>query len=63
LNNTEDQLFTLSEMKRADEILTAVYRKAGASEKYKTSFHPGVHKFDATMQKEAFEWFDRWLKE
>jgi dienelactone hydrolase len=62
LNNTEDQLFTLSEMKRADEILTQVYRKAGASDKYKTSFHPGVHKFDAKMQEEAFEWFDRWLK-
>jgi dienelactone hydrolase len=62
LNNTEDELFTLSEMKRADEMLGHIYRKAGAAEKYKTSFHPGVHKFDAKMQKEAFEWFDRWLK-
>lgn len=62
LNNNEDQLFTPVEMKRADEILTEVYRKAGASDKYKTSFHPGPHKFDAKMQREAFEWFDRWLK-
>jgi dienelactone hydrolase len=62
LNNSEDQLFTLSEMKRADEILKEVYAKANAVDKYKASFYPGPHKFDAKMQKEAFEWFDRWLK-
>jgi dienelactone hydrolase len=62
LSNSEDQLFTLSEMKRSDEILRAIYQKAGAADKYKTSFHPGTHKFDAKMQREAFEWFDRWLK-
>jgi dienelactone hydrolase len=62
LNNNEDQLFTLSEMKRSDEILKAIYEKAGARDHYKTSFHAGPHKFDAKMQREAFEWFDRWLK-
>ncbi|PSR57400.1 hypothetical protein AHMF7605_21210 [Adhaeribacter arboris] len=62
LNNTHDTLFTLPEMQRADKILTEIYQKAGASEHYKCSFHPGPHKFDATMQKEAFAWFDRWLK-
>jgi dienelactone hydrolase len=62
LNNTEDQLFTLSEMRRADEILREVYTKAGSPDKYRCSFHPGLHKFDATMQKEAFDWFDKWLK-
>jgi dienelactone hydrolase len=62
LNNTEDPLFTLSEMKEADKILRAVYSKAGADERYKCSFHPGVHKFDKAMQEEAFDWFDRWLK-
>ncbi len=29
---------------------------------YKCSFYPGEHKFDADMQKEAFGWFDKWLK-
>lgn len=62
LNNNEDALFTLPEMKRADEILTAVYRKAGAADRYKANFYPGPHKFDRPMQKDAFEWFDRWLK-
>jgi dienelactone hydrolase len=62
LNDIEDQLFTLSEMKKADEILTAVYAKANAPERYKCSFHPGPHKFDKAMQEEAFAWFDRWLK-
>ena len=62
LNNTEDQLFTLSEMKRADDIMRELYAKAGASDKYRCSFHPGLHKFDAKMQDEAFAWFDKWLK-
>lgn len=62
LNNNEDALFTLPEMKRADQILTDVYRKAGAADRYKANFYPGPHKFDRTMQKDAFEWFDRWLK-
>ena len=62
LNNSEDQLFTLDEMHRADEILSAVYEKAGAAERYRASFYPGPHKFDLEMQAEAFEWFDRWLK-
>jgi dienelactone hydrolase len=62
LNNNEDQLFTPPEMHRADDILKAVYAKAGAADKYKASFYPGPHKFDLDMQKEAFAWFDRWLK-
>jgi dienelactone hydrolase len=62
LNNDEDALFTLDEMKRADVMLTEVYRKAGAGDRYRASFHPGKHKFDLPMQEEAFAWFDRWLK-
>jgi dienelactone hydrolase len=62
LNNRQDALFTMPEMERADRILTEVYKKAGASERYKASFYDGPHKFDKDMQKEAFAWFDRWLK-
>lgn len=63
LNNEEDPLFTLSEMKAADTILGDVYSKAGADERYRCSFYPGPHKFGRPMQQEAFDWFDRWLKE
>lgn len=62
LNDIEDNLFTLEEMKKADQILQDVFAKADASDKYKCSFHPGPHKFDLAMQKEAFDWFDKWLK-
>ena len=62
LNDTHDDLYTLSEMQRADTIMSEVYAKAKASDKYKCSFYPGPHKFDANMQKEAFDWFDQWLK-
>ncbi len=61
LNDIEDQLFTLPEMERADRILSEVYAKAGASDRYRASFYPGPHKFDLPMQAEAFAWFDQWL--
>jgi dienelactone hydrolase len=62
LNDSDDFLYTLREMKRADNILTEVYQKAGAVNRYKCSFYPGPHKFDANMQAEAFDWFEKWLK-
>jgi dienelactone hydrolase len=61
-NNNEDPLFTLPEMRRADAILAEVYAKAGASDRYRCSYYPGLHKFDREMQAEAFAWFDRWLQ-
>jgi len=61
LNNREDQLFTLSEMERADRMLSEVYSKADAKNRARTRFFPGPHKFDLTMQKEAFAWFHQWL--
>lgn len=62
LNDNEDTLYTLPEMKRAEEILKQVYKKANAEERFQCSYYPGPHKFDAAMQMEAFNWFDKWLK-
>ncbi|MEP6734734.1 MAG: hypothetical protein ABJA70_04390 [Chryseolinea sp.] len=62
LNDSDDGLYTLPEMKRADGILAEVYKKAKASDRYKSSYYPGPHKFDIAMQAEAFSWFDKWLK-
>jgi len=62
MSSNEDQLYTLPEMKRADQILATLYQKAGASDHYQGRFYAGGHKFDAEMQTDAFEWFDRWLK-
>ncbi len=61
LSNRQDQLFTLPEMQKSDEILREVYRIAKAPDAYKTSFYDGPHKFDQAMQQEAFGWLDRWL--
>jgi dienelactone hydrolase len=61
-NNVQDELFTLSEMERAADILRQVYAKAGAADAYRCTFYPGPHKFDRAMQAEAFDWFDHWLQ-
>jgi dienelactone hydrolase len=62
LNDSDDSLYTLPEMNKAERILGEVYKKAGASDHFHCSYYPGPHKFDASMQTEAFGWFDRWLK-
>lgn len=62
LNTTEDPLFTLECVRGCEEILKQIYRKAGAQERLRFSYYEGHHKFDAAMQAEAFDWFDRWLK-
>lgn len=62
LNDSDDELYTIHEMRNAEKILKDIYTKAGASDHFKCSFYPGEHKFDAAMQTEAFNWFDRWLK-
>ena len=62
LYDTDDELFTIEGMRAADKMLTEVYAKALARDRYRGSFYPGPHKFDLPMQAEAFAWFDRWLK-
>jgi dienelactone hydrolase len=62
LNDIDDSLFTMPEMERANQILSEIYAKANAPERYRCSFYPGGHKFDGPMQAEAFAWFDQWLK-
>ncbi|MDH5603727.1 MAG: prolyl oligopeptidase family serine peptidase [Cyclobacteriaceae bacterium] len=62
LNNNEDPLYTLPEMKKADSILRDIYRKAGAEDRYNCRYYPGPHKMDGEMQQDAFDWFDQWLK-
>lgn len=62
LNDNDDNLYTLPEMKRAEEMLQQVYKKANAEDRFKCSYYSGPHKFDTAMQEEAFNWFDKWLK-
>ena len=60
-SNNQDELYTLPEMKKADDILAAVFSKAGHPERYSGKFYDGGHKFDIQMQTDAFNWFDTWL--
>lgn len=59
---TEDGLYTLPEMQRADAMLQQVFVAANAPKNYSGRFYPGGHKFDVAMQADAFSWLDRWLK-
>jgi dienelactone hydrolase len=61
LNCNDDPLYTLGEMKRADDIMRETFARAKAGDKYQCNFYPGGHKFDRAMQADAFAWFDRHL--
>ncbi len=63
LNCTEDALYTVPEMERADRMLRETFRLAGAETMYQSKFYPGGHKFDLKMQADAFDWFDHHLKQ
>ncbi|MFH0920036.1 MAG: prolyl oligopeptidase family serine peptidase [Fibrobacterota bacterium] len=56
-----DPLFTLSEVKRASTMARETYRLANAPNAYRFSLYPGAHVLNAAMQKEAFDWFEKWL--
>lgn len=62
LNCTEDPLYTVDEMKRANQIMRETFERAGAADMYRCNFYPGGHKFDRAMQADAFAWFDRHLR-
>lgn len=62
LNNNQDELYTLAEMKKADDILHDVYAKAGVPDHFESVYYDGPHKLDIRMQQRAFEWFGKWLR-
>ena len=62
LNSRQDQLFTLAEMERSDAMIADTFKRAKAAGHYRGILYDGGHKFDLPMQKDAFEWFDRYLK-
>jgi hypothetical protein len=61
MGDREDPLWTLSGQEQADEKLKAIYARMGAAERYSGRFYPGPHKLDLPMQKDAFDWFQKWL--
>ncbi len=56
-----DLIFDQGEVRRAEQLLAAVYRRAGAADREATVRFAGPHRFDTTMQEEAFRWLSRWL--
>ena len=58
----DDPLWTLAGQKQADDRLARIYARMGAPDCYRGMMYPGPHKFDLPMQKDAFDWFERWLQ-
>ena len=58
LNCRQNPLYTLSEMQRADVIIAASFKRANAPDRYRAIYYEGGHKYDCSMQADAFNWFD-----
>ena len=61
LSCIDDELFTLSEVKKCEKNLREVYEKAGYPDHFLHKYHEGPHRFTAEMQMEAFDWLRTWL--
>lgn len=59
----QDGLYPLEGMREAADKLERIYQIAGASENYSVKWYGRPHVFDAEMQEDAFDWFDRHLKD
>ena len=57
----QDPLYNILEVERASKILEKIYRKAKRTDAFRFSFYKGFHKFDLSMQEEAWSWLDQWL--
>jgi dienelactone hydrolase len=59
---TQDELFTRSGMQATCEKLQRVFAKANISNHFLYRFYDVPHQFNSTMQNDAFDWLDQWLK-
>ena len=57
----EDEMFAPEGQTEAHRKISRIYEKAGHPESYLGRFYPGGHKFDVTMQEDAFAWLEQVL--
>jgi len=58
---TRDGLFPLAGMQESLEQIGALYRSAGAADKFTGRFYDVTHQYSRPMQDDAFAWFERQL--
>ncbi len=62
INCNKDQLYTLEAMHSAADKIDSIYKKLGASDRYKTSWYDVPHSLNIEMQNDAISWLEKWLK-
>ena len=61
INGSRDGLFNLEGVRSSFEKLAACYKKAGATDRFRSRLYDTPHLFNLEMQTEAWEWLRRWL--
>ncbi len=62
INCLKDGLFTHEGMRGAESKIAAVYEKTGHPERFKCNYYDVPHSLNVTMQEDAFDWLEKWLK-
>jgi dienelactone hydrolase len=62
MNAKRDHLFTLDGMKAAEDKLNQIYMKMEEPEKFICNYYDVPHSMTITMQEDAFNWLEKWLK-
>ena len=61
INGSRDQLFPLEGVHAAFTKIEQCFRKAGVPERQRCHLYDAPHQFNVEMQKEAWDWVERWL--
>lgn len=61
-NCARDRLFTRAGMQSAADKIQSVYADLKHPERFRMRFYDVPHQFNLEMQRDAFEWLERWLK-
>jgi dienelactone hydrolase len=61
-NSAHDVLFTRAGMEQAANKISRVYENLGHAEHFRVTFYDAPHEFNVSMQNDAFNWLEKWLK-
>lgn len=63
INCSQDVLFTMGGMSKAEAKIRQVYAKIGAPEAFQCKYYDEPHSFKIPAQDDATAWLERWLKQ
>lgn len=62
INCSQDSLFSIDGMKAAESNIAEIYKRMGASERFRCNYYDEPHSLKIPAQNDAIAWLEQWLK-